>query len=87
MDTKPDSQNNRRNTPARILMRKGIQVAWCTCGESQKQPFCDGTHRNTSLKPLKFTPNEDSEVLLCMCKQTKNPPYCDGTHTSISPQV
>ena len=28
---------------------------WCSCGESLKQPFCDGSHEGTSFEPLKFS--------------------------------
>jgi CDGSH-type Zn-finger protein len=27
---------------------------WCSCGMSRTQPLCDGTHRGTKFKPLKF---------------------------------
>ncbi|XP_069763097.1 CDGSH iron-sulfur domain-containing protein 3, mitochondrial-like [Narcine bancroftii] len=56
--------------------------AWCACGHSQKQPFCDGSHRSIPLvpTPLRFRVKEEKTVFLCGCKQTKGPPYCDGTH-------
>lgn len=28
---------------------------WCSCGQSIKQPFCDGSHKGTDFKPYKFT--------------------------------
>ncbi|XP_067824880.1 CDGSH iron-sulfur domain-containing protein 3, mitochondrial-like [Heptranchias perlo] len=56
--------------------------SWCACGHSQKQPFCDGTHKSfpSAPTPLRFKLEEAKTVWLCGCKQTKNPPYCDGTH-------
>ncbi|XP_041073437.1 CDGSH iron-sulfur domain-containing protein 3, mitochondrial-like [Carcharodon carcharias] len=56
--------------------------AWCACGHSKKQPFCDGTHRSvpSAPTPLRFKLEEAKKVWLCGCKQTKRPPYCDGTH-------
>lgn len=56
---------------------------WCACGKSAKQPFCDGSHADTSFTPLAFTIEETKKVALCQCKQTQNPPYCDGRHTSL----
>ena len=28
---------------------------WCACGKSKKQPFCDGSHKDTGIAPVKFT--------------------------------
>ena len=33
---------------------------WCACGRSQKQPFCDGSHKVTTLTPVKHTAEKDS---------------------------
>lgn len=56
---------------------------WCACGLSAKQPFCDGSHASTDIKPVKFSPDKDSTAHLCMCKHTSNPPYCDGSHAKL----
>ncbi len=56
---------------------------WCTCGLSQKQPFCDASHKGSGMKSLAFELTEDQTVYLCGCKNTKNPPYCDGTHGQL----
>jgi CDGSH-type Zn-finger protein len=55
---------------------------WCQCGQSQKQPFCDGSHSGTEFTPLKMELSEKKRVALCQCKQTDNPPMCDGSHKS-----
>lgn len=57
--------------------------SWCACGLSSKQPLCDGTHKGSGFKSLKFTPDESKKVWLCGCKQTKTPPYCDGSHLTL----
>jgi len=59
---------------------------WCTCGLSEKQPFCDGKHNQIEglpFKSLKVKFEKEEDVHFCMCKQTKNPPYCDGSHNSL----
>ncbi|RMF50232.1 MAG: CDGSH iron-sulfur domain-containing protein [Bacteroidetes bacterium] len=56
---------------------------WCACGYSQKQPFCDGSHRGRGFTPVKLTLDAPKKVWLCGCKHTKNPPFCDGTHKAL----
>jgi len=70
--------------PAKVELEAGKQYAWCACGLSEKQPFCDGHHRTTEFRPMVFTAAETKTAFLCQCKHTKNPPYCDGTHKSLS---
>lgn len=53
---------------------------WCACGKSQKQPLCDGSHKDTGFEPVEFRITEKSTLQICGCKKTKNPPYCDGSH-------
>ncbi|XP_070582354.1 CDGSH iron-sulfur domain-containing protein 3, mitochondrial [Erythrolamprus reginae] len=68
--------------PFPVDLKADKHYAWCACGHSQKQPFCDGTHKKTApeMSPLRFTAGESKKFWLCGCKYTKNPPYCDGTH-------
>ncbi|NOZ45228.1 MAG: CDGSH iron-sulfur domain-containing protein [Chlorobi bacterium] len=56
---------------------------WCACGESANQPFCDGSHKTTSFKPVKVEISEAKKVALCGCKQTGNKPFCDGSHNNL----
>jgi CDGSH-type Zn-finger protein len=82
--------------PACVKVEAGKIYAWCTCGLSEKQPFCDGTHKRIeptinelgepemSYKSLKVQFEKEEEVWLCQCKQTKNPPYCDGSHRTLN---
>ncbi|XP_070565244.1 CDGSH iron-sulfur domain-containing protein 3, mitochondrial-like [Ptychodera flava] len=67
-------------SPFKVTCEADKRYSWCSCGRSKKQPFCDGAHKGTGMRPLRFTLEEAKELLLCGCKQTKNPPYCDGSH-------
>lgn len=68
------------NKPIKVELSKGQEYYFCQCGRSSSQPYCDGSHSGTELKPRSFVAEESGEAYLCRCKHTKNPPYCDGTH-------
>jgi len=70
--------------PACVSLEAKKPYAWCSCGRSANQPFCDGSHRGTPFGPKLFTLESAQEVYLCQCKRTANAPYCDGTHKSLS---
>jgi CDGSH-type Zn-finger protein len=72
-----------QKAPIAAEVTAGKSFAWCTCGLSQKQPFCDGAHKGTGFKPLHHTPESSGTVWLCACKGTRNPPFCDGSHSRI----
>ncbi|MEK6245811.1 MAG: CDGSH iron-sulfur domain-containing protein [Pseudomonadota bacterium] len=57
---------------------------WCVCGQSKRQPFCDGSHKATEFTPMKFTTAEAKKVWLCGCKRTASPPFCDGSHKKLA---
>ena len=62
----------------------GRTYFWCACGLSDKQPFCDGSHKGTGIEPVKFVaPGKPSEVLFCGCKHTSDGVHCDGTHNNL----
>lgn len=69
--------------PIAVELEKGDDYAWCRCGRSRSQPFCDGSHAGTDFMPLVFIAEESSEAWLCRCKHTADPPYCDGTHAML----
>ena len=56
---------------------------WCACGQSKRQPFCDGSHKGSEFSPTKFTIAEAQKVWLCGCKHTAGKPLCDGTHKKL----
>jgi class 3 adenylate cyclase/CDGSH-type Zn-finger protein len=69
--------------PLKVAVIAGETYYWCACGRSANQPFCDGSHRATSILPLPWIPAETGEALLCACKQTAQPPLCDGSHRKL----
>ncbi len=48
--------------PISVKLEAGKTYAWCRCGLSQNQPFCNGAHRTTDLRPLVWQAAETEEV-------------------------
>ncbi len=71
------------NKPKMVDLEAGKNYAWCACGRSKNQPWCDGSHAGTGFKPKVFKAEENKKAAMCMCKQTKNPPFCDGSHNHL----
>jgi CDGSH iron-sulfur domain-containing protein 3 len=69
--------------PYPVDVEAGKKYAWCSCGKSDSQPFCDGSHKGSGLSPVVFTAESTTTVYLCGCKQTDNAPFCDGSHSSL----
>ena len=78
MDKPVDAQE----FPYAAELTEGQKYAWCACGLSKTQPFCDGEHKGTDIKPVVFTAEETKKVFLCGCKTSKTP-ICDGSHNSL----
>ena len=70
-------------TPQMAQLEKEKKYAWCACGKSVNDPWCNGAHKGSGFSPKTFQEEESKTAALCMCKQTKNPPYCDGAHKSL----
>ncbi|WP_206485509.1 CDGSH iron-sulfur domain-containing protein [Thalassotalea sp. G2M2-11] len=68
--------------PYKIDVEAGKNYLWCACGESSKQPFCDGSHSGSAFTPVIYKATESKTVLFCGCKTTKKPPLCDGSHNN-----
>ncbi|MGD9614184.1 MAG: CDGSH iron-sulfur domain-containing protein [Alphaproteobacteria bacterium] len=69
--------------PYGVMVEAGRRYFWCACGRSLKQPFCDGSHKDTGLVPLAYTAEKTEEVWFCGCKATAGKPMCDGTHNTL----
>lgn len=72
------------NKPIQVNLKQGEEYYFCVCGRSNKQPFCDGSHKGTEFTPKAFIADKNEEAYLCACKHTGNSPYCDGTHKQFS---
>ena len=69
--------------PALVALEAGRRYAWCSCGLSQKQPFCDGSHAGSHWRPVLFTAKRTQLDWICTCKFTAQPPYCDAAHNRL----
>lgn len=78
-----NSNIEKKFSPIEVQLEATKQYYWCTCGRSQSQPFCDGSHKGTEFTPRPFSVDANRTAWLCTCKKTGNPPFCDGTHNKL----
>ena len=69
--------------PYAVDLEEGKRYAWCACGLSATQPFCDGKHKDLGMAPVVFTAEKTGKAYLCGCKHSAKKPFCDGTHSKI----
>ena len=72
--------------PARVPYVLDVEpgtYAWCACGGSSTQPYCDGSHAGTGLVPVIEVVDAAKKIAWCGCKHSGNKPFCDGTHSSL----
>jgi CDGSH-type Zn-finger protein len=70
-------------SPFPVPVEAGKDYWWCSCGQSKRQPFCDGSHKGTEFTPVKFTATETKTAYFCGCKHTGQPVMCDGSHNRL----
>ena len=66
-----------------VMNMEAGKYAYCTCGQSKKDPFCDGSHQGSEFTPLPFNITEKKDVWLCQCKHSANKPFCNGKHREL----
>ena len=72
-----------RKEPYEAALVAGKNYAWCACGRSADQPWCDGSHAGTGIAPVVWRAEADETAWLCGCKHTGAGPRCDGTHNAL----
>ena len=72
-----------QKAPFPIEIEAGKVYAWCACGKSANQPFCDGAHAGTGFAPIVFKAEETKTAFFCGCKKTQEQPFCDGRHANL----
>ena len=72
-----------QKSPIPIEVEAGKTYFWCSCGKSSKQPFCDGSHKDTGFTPTAWKAEEAGKKFFCGCKMSGKQPFCDGTHSKI----
>jgi CDGSH-type Zn-finger protein len=73
-----------QKSPYKVKVEKGKIYFWCACGLSNKQPFCDGTHKiEGKFKALKYLADGSKDIYFCGCKLSMKSPFCDGSHSKL----
>ena len=72
-----------QDSPIPVEVEEGKSYFWCSCGQSKRQPFCDGSHKGSTFEPVKYTAEASKKVFFCGCKHTSKQPLCDGTHSKL----
>ena len=72
-----------QKSPFSANVEAGRSYWWCACGRSQKQPFCDGSHKVTTFRPIEFKAEKTEKVWFCACKRSGKKPLCDGSHKKL----
>ena len=72
-----------QKAPFPVEVEAGKSYFWCACGKSASQPFCDGSHKDTGLTPVKYEATEAKKVFFCGCKGSGNGVLCDGSHSKL----
>jgi CDGSH-type Zn-finger protein len=73
-----------QKSPYNVTIEANKNYAWCACGKSNNQPFCDGKHKGSGMSPKMVKFDESKEVWWCGCKHTNNDlGLCDGNHKNL----
>jgi len=69
--------------PKAVELVANKKYFYCTCGLSEKLPFCDSAHTETDMRPIMFDVEQSKTFYICTCRNSKKVPFCDGSHNAI----
>lgn len=72
-----------QKAPFKVEVEAGKTYYWCACGNSKKQPLCDGSHKGGPFTPIAYTADATGPKWFCGCKHSGTKPMCDGTHKKV----
>ena len=72
-----------QKSPYASNVEAGKDYYWCSCGLSQNQPFCDGSHKGTGMSSKPYVAEKSGTVYFCGCKHSGNGALCDGSHSKL----
>lgn len=67
----------------KVELTEGKSYAWCSCGLSKNQPFCDGAHSGTDFSPVVWKAEKTGAAYLCGCRHSGRAQFCDGAHSKL----
>jgi hypothetical protein len=59
--------------PVPVEVEAGKTIYWCACGQSAKQPYCDGSHAGSEFGPLPYTPTKTGHSLPVRLQTLREP--------------
>ena len=71
--------------PYSVDLEAGRSYFLCTCGQSKKQPFCDGAHNavnqehGTSFRPRQLKAEKTETISVCGCPESRETGSCGCT--------
>jgi len=72
-----------QKSPYVIEAEEGKTYYYCTCGKSEKQPFCDGKHKGSGFSPIAHTAEKAGNIYFCGCRASQKGALCDGAHKNL----
>ena len=72
-----------QKSPMPIEVEEGKTYFWCACGKSAKQPFCDGSHKDTGIAPVKLPLRQPKRCFSVGVKHRQKPRFAMAAITSF----
>lgn len=68
-DSHPRIQGSKAQGPDIKTLTPGTTYAWCSCGQSENQPWCNGAHRGSDQQPVVFKAESEKPVALLQLQE------------------